>query len=236
MQYERFELLLRVGFCFYDYAGDPPVTAYGFVVTGRGRFKIPRLTEVKFLLEVSVMLGSFSSEGRSAGILATVEAALSDQGLAAPLRPARADRDRAHQAAPRRGTATLDFTIETPWWLPDIHISHTWTFGGEPEIEAGGRAPAARARRAGARARRRHGRRPRACRCRPARMTRHAPYSLASSPSSARPAPGEEVFDGAHAGRRRQRDRDRLRGDRDRRLGTGETTPMAASRQENGEL
>ena len=36
VQYERFELLLRVGFCFYDYAGDPPITAYGFVVTGRG--------------------------------------------------------------------------------------------------------------------------------------------------------------------------------------------------------
>jgi hypothetical protein len=136
VQYERFDLLLRVGFCFYDYDGDPPINAYGFVVTGKGAFRIPRLTEAKFLLEVSVMLGSFSSDGRSAGILATVEVALRIKvwrlrfGIRARIE---IEHIKPH---PDAGTATLDFTIETPWWLPDIHISHTWTFGGEPELEA----------------------------------------------------------------------------------------------------
>ena len=41
VQYERFDLLLRVGFCFYVYDGEPQVNAYGFVVTGRGRVQDP---------------------------------------------------------------------------------------------------------------------------------------------------------------------------------------------------
>ena len=136
VQYERFELLLRVGFCFYDYAGDPPITAYGFVVTGRGKFRIPRLTECKFLLEVSVMLGSFSSEGRSAGIRCTVVAALSIKVFAAALRAAGADRDRAHPAASRmRARRHSTSRSRRRGGCPDIHISHTWEFGGDPEIE-----------------------------------------------------------------------------------------------------
>jgi hypothetical protein len=235
VEYERFELLLRVGFCFYDYHGDPKITAYGFVVTGRGRFKIPRLTEVKFLLEVSVMLGSFSSEGRSAGIRASVVVALSVKvwrirfGLKAKIQIEHI------RPYPDAGTATLDFTIETPWWLPDIHISHTWTFGGEPEIEAadvmglpvhgaqalglaGGTAvdlavplPAG----AGDASR---------------------SYSLGELAQLGLPAPDNAVFEGLTPVPVDSVIAIDFAATMTDQLGTGETTPLAASRQENGEL
>ncbi len=235
VEYERFDLLLRVGFCFYDYAGDPPINAYGFVVTGRGAFGIPRLTEAKFLLEVSVMLGSFSSDGRSAGIRAHVEAALRIKvwrlrfGLRARIE---IEHIRPH---PDCGTATLDFTIETPWWLPDLHISHTWKFGGDPELEAadvcalalngaqalglaGGTAvDLALPLPAGADD--------------PAR-----PYSLAQLALLGPPAPDDAAFAAlTPVGVESVIALDFAATVTDG-LGTGETTPLGASRQENGEL
>ena len=191
VQYERFDLLLRVGFCFYDYAGDPPITAYGFVVTGRGEFKIPRLTECKFLLEVSVMLGSFSSDGRSAGILAAPSRRRSRIKVWRMRFGLRARIEIEHiKPHPDAGTATLDFTIETPWWLPDIHISHTWEFGGEPEIGGGRRDRHAGARRAGAAAGELGPPSTLPCRCRWERATPAAVLARRARAARARPRPG----------------------------------------------
>jgi hypothetical protein len=235
VQYERFDLLLRIGFCFYDYAGDPEVNAYGFVVTGRGGFRIPRLTEAKFLLEVSVMLGSFSSDGRSAGILATVEVALRIKvwrirfGIRARIE---IEHIKPH---PDAGTATLDFTVETPWWLPDIHISHTWTFGGEPELEAADvvsmpvRGAQALALAGGTAV-------DLAVPLPAGADDAARPYSLGELAQLGAPAPDEAVFaaltpvpvDSVIAIDFAAAVTDGL--------GTGETTPMGASRQENGEL
>ena len=235
VQYDRFDLLLRIGFCFYDYAGEPEVNAYGFVVTGRGGFELKRLTEAKFLLEVSVMLGSFSSDGRSAGILATVEVALRIKvwrlrfGIRARIE---VEHIKPH---PDAGTATLDFTIETPWWLPDIHISHTWTFGGEPELEA---ADVVDMPVDGAQA------------LLPANGTAvdlavpllsgaddaRRPYSLGELAQLGAPAPGPAVFEALTPVPVDSVIAIDFAAAVTDGLGTGETTPFAASRQENGEL
>ena len=136
VSYDRFDLLLRVGLCFYDYAGDPPMNALGFVVTGRGRTEIAKLTEFSFLLEVIIRLGSFSSNGPAAGIIASIEAALRIKvwRLSFGLR-SRILLENIHPE-PESGRITVDFAIETPWFLPDIHVSHTWPLGDDPAIES----------------------------------------------------------------------------------------------------
>jgi hypothetical protein len=133
-RFEAFDLALRLGFCYYNYDGQPPVNALGIVATGRGALKIPRLTELRFMLELAILLGSFASEGRSAGIRTSISAALEVKVWRMRF-GVRAHIEIEHiRPRPDGGTATLAFTIETPWWLPNLHISHTTTFGGEPEI------------------------------------------------------------------------------------------------------
>jgi hypothetical protein len=234
-QYARFDLLLRIGFCFYSYDGDPEINAYGFVVTGRGQFQIPHLTQVKFLLELSVLLGSFSSEGKSAGILASIKAGLSVTvwhirfGVSAgieveDIRP-----------QPDAGTATVHFTIETPWWLPDIHVSHTFTFGDDPDLQladvvalpvrgsqalglAGGTAvDLATPPPAGAGD--------------PARA-----YSLSELAALGPPTADDALFDDLTPVAVDSVVAVDFAATMTDQLGTGETTPLAASRQANGEL
>ncbi len=134
IQYERFDLLLRIGMCFYDYDGDPPMTALGFVITGRGRASVAKLAEFSFLLEVVIRVGSFSSDGVTTGIKASIEAAFRIKvwrlnfGL-----HGRIEVEQIHPE-PEGGRATIDLSIETPWFLPDLHVSHTWEFGNDADM------------------------------------------------------------------------------------------------------
>lgn len=233
--YERFHLLLRIGFCFYDYEGDPPVDgAIGLVVTGRGDFDLKAL-QFKFLLEFAVRLGSFSSDGHTVGAVASLEAAIAVKiwrirfGLRSKIQV------QSIRPEPESGSATLDFTIETPWWLPDLHISHTWRFGGDPEIAA---APVVSMPVSGAKA---LGLSAGTTVDLPTPLPAGAddagrPYSLAQLEQLGPPAPGAEVFDGLVPVPVDSVIAIDFAATMTDGLGTGETTPLAASRQTNGEL
>ena len=136
---------------------------------------------------------------------------------------------------PESGRITVDFAIETPWFLPDIHVSHTWPLGDDPAIDSarvvslpvrGGQALAAAGGDAVDLA---------------APLPAGAddagrPYSIGELAALAAPDPDDDMFaaltpvsvDSVIAVDFAAAVTDQL--------GTGETTPMAASKQANGEL
>ena len=154
------------------------------------------------------MIGSFSSEGRPPASPRGGALGSRSGGCGSGCARIEIEHIKPH---PDCGTATLDFTIETPWWLPDIHISHTGSSAA---------SRTSRRRRVdmpvnGAQALLPGWERlsiwP--CRCRRARTIRAAVLTGAARFWGRRRR--SRGLRGAHAGARRQRHRARLRGDRD---------------------